>query len=143
MALSEDPAKRQNQLANLKPTAATKHGAGSEQATREGRERFLVELRETFPNAAEQLLVVQAGRLSQLEQLTQFLDEKGPILHARYGRVREAAQLHERISTSAERAHLLLEDRERENGGTPGVPHAALEASRQAWEAHDAEGTTT
>ena len=146
MPLSSDPNARAAQLRNLRSDAATKHGAQSEEATREGRERFLAELQETFPHAAEQLLAIQAQRLSQLEQLTRFLDAKGPILHWRYGRVREAAQLHERISTSAEKAHLLLEAQARENGGQRGVPAGALEASRQAWEAHEATGgeeTTT
>jgi hypothetical protein len=139
--LSSDLAKRAVQVSNLRRDAAVKHGARSEAAIREGRERFLAELQETFPHAAEQLLAIQAQRLSQLEQLTNFLDQKGPILHWRYGRVREAAQLHERIATSAEKTHLLLEAQARENGGQRGVPAgelAELQASAQAWAAHEA-----
>jgi hypothetical protein len=124
--LSKDPEARAAQLRNLRSTAATKHGAQSEQVTREGRERILAELRQTFPHASERLLVIQAQRLSQLEQLTAYLDRKGPILHERYGRVREAAQMCERIAASAEKTHLALEAQAREANGKPG----GLEALR-------------
>ena len=118
MPLSNDPSARQKQLANLKTTAATTHGAQSEQAIRPLRERFVVELSAAFPSATKAEVAIQAQRLAQLELLGAFLDEFGVIRHRRRGDVFPAAAMAERIAANYERRAAVLLERERVSGSS-------------------------
>ncbi|MGZ6565262.1 MAG: hypothetical protein ACXVH1_38005 [Solirubrobacteraceae bacterium] len=95
-----------------------KHGAFS-RAVPELRKRFLAELAEAFPNASEAEITIQAQRLSQLELLGGFLDERGVIRHRRRGETYPALALMERIAASYERQAAVLREREGEQGAEP------------------------
>jgi hypothetical protein len=123
--LSRDEDARKRQLANLKATSATKHGAYSETAIRPIRERLVAELAKAFPSATSEEIATQAMRMAQLEALGVYLDERGVIAHKRRGTVYPAAVFAERLAAQFERQHALLIERERERGRHP-QPLASL-----------------
>ena len=120
MPLSQDPEKRARQLANLQPRAAAVHGAFVEPKLAPIRERYLTELRAQLPSAGDTELVIQAGRLAQMDVLQQFLDWRGPIRHQRRGDTFPAADLLAKLSSAFERQHERLLERERQSGSTGG-----------------------
>ena len=114
MPLSKDENARQRQLANLKTTAATKHGAQSPDAVREAAKRFFTELRETFPSADDSEIVIMAQRRAQIEMLGRYIAERGTVIrHQRRGEVYPAAAMMEKLSAAYEKQFGVLRDRER------------------------------
>ena len=142
MPTSRDPAKRSRQLANLRNAPAAPagnrrtlvHGAHSEIAIRELRERHVTELAEAFPSASRHEVAIMAHRAAQLELLGAFVDERGVIRHKRRGDIFPAAGFMDRIAQAFERQYALLLDRERIVNGHPS--HFDL---AQAW-AEDDDG---
>jgi hypothetical protein len=126
MPASRDPVKRQAQLANLKPTAASTHKVYSKAAIRPIRERLVAELAEAFPNATAAEIATQAMRMAQLELAGAYLDERGIVQHQRRGTIYPVAQFAASLSVQFEKQHALLMARERDLGQPS--PHAALEA---------------
>jgi CRP-like cAMP-binding protein len=123
VGLSSDPVKRQAQLANLRATAAVKHGADSA-AARQLAERYLAELVEEFPSASERVLRIQARRLAKLDRLATYLETVGEIRHRRRGEVYPASALEEKIAAAYLAEHERLAARE--SGAAD--PEAALHA---------------
>lgn len=119
MPLSPDPEARKAQLANLRADAATVHGARSEAKLKPSRERYLTELRDQFPAAGEDELIMQASRLAQMDLLQQFLDWRGVIRDRRRGETFPAAQLLASITAAYERRRDILAERERTKGEQP------------------------
>ena len=144
MPLSSDPAKRANQLANLRPENSTKHSGRSEVLIQPLAERYFAELLGEFPSASERVLRLQARRLAKLERIGAFLEQKGEISHQRRGEVFPAALIEESTTSAflATQAKLEAQAREaRKSGAAPAALAGELEASRTAWEYHvDGEG---
>jgi hypothetical protein len=132
MPLSSDAAARRRQLANLRTNAAVTHGAMSEPATRDARERYLTELLEAFPGATRVELEIQAARWAQLSQLSAFIDERGTIRHARRGDTFPAVALHAKISAAFEKQHAILLGRERAAADAAGETFESIMAEYAA-----------
>lgn len=147
MPLSGDPEARKRQLANLRPDAALKHGARSEVAIRGRADELFAELSGLFPSASETTLRLQARRLSKLESISRFLEERGEIRNRRLGEPFPVSAMEESLTAAFLSTQGKLEAAEREagRGGRRGAPTgdlaAELEASRAAWERHEASGS--
>jgi hypothetical protein len=139
--LSKDPAKRANQLANLKRTAATTHGAFSGRLIRQATGEHLASLAAQLPNASGEELRVQASRMAQIERLTQYIEAKGLIRNQRQGTVYVAADLLAKLSTQFERQHALLLERERTRPARPAETLETIIAELTAAENSDQDGT--
>jgi hypothetical protein len=131
--LSSDPDARARQVANLRPgdqkaSNREQHGAYSEKKLAPLRERYRTDLRGQFPSAGEDELIIQAGRLAQMDVLQQFLDAHGPIRHHRRGETFPAAQLLASVTSAYERRRDLLAERERAKAEDPFALYHALEA---------------
>jgi hypothetical protein len=127
------PEARRKQLANLKADGTT-HGAYSKTKARDLRIRFVTELSGSYPNATPTELQIQALRLVQLELLSEYLLERGPIKNRRDGSIRPAATALERISAAYERQAALLAERERGAGAPPAESLEAIVAELAAGE---------
>ena len=114
MPLSDDPKRRQRQLANLQPRAAAKHHAYDAAALRPARERYQSELSARYPSAGEDEIAIQATRLAQCELLQRYLDERGVVRNRSRGDVFPAALLLAQITQAYERRRDVLAERERE-----------------------------
>jgi hypothetical protein len=112
MPLSSDSEARKRQLANLKPTAATTHGAMSGQLIRQATAEHLANLAGQFPHATEAELTLQASRWAQIERLTDYVHMRGLIRNQRSGTVINAADMLVKLSSAFERQHERLLDRE-------------------------------
>lgn len=119
MPLSSDPEKRAAQLANLKPTSATKHGAYSDAAIRDLRREHLAELAAEFPSASRRELLILAHRIAQLDKLAEHADRYGVLRDKRRGEPFPAATLAEKLASSVERQIAALLERERTAGKPP------------------------
>lgn len=82
MPLSSDPDARRAQLANLD---GTKHGAKSEVVLAPLRERYAVELAQTFPSAARAEIVLLAHRQAELDVLESWMDQRGLLSNRQRG----------------------------------------------------------
>ena len=116
MPLSNDPAARRKQLANLKTTAAVTHGARSGALIRQAAAEHLVNLRAQLPSATTEELTVQAIRMAQIERLAAYVEQKGLIRNQREGTVYEAGRLLSQLSTAFERQHAVLLARQQASG---------------------------
>jgi hypothetical protein len=130
--LSSDPKARAAQLANLKASAPTTHGAHSEALIRPLAEAYLAELAEEFPAASERVLKVQARRLAKLDRLGVYLDAKGEIRHQRRGEVYPASALEEKVSAAFLAEHVRLEQLQRERADDGDADYFAAEAAALA-----------
>jgi hypothetical protein len=125
MSISKDPKKRERQLGNLRPDAATKHGLYSEARLEPLRERFRAELAEQFGAfAAADELALAADRRAKIEVINEWLGRRGLLADKRSGRPRAVLQLADRLQSAYERQ---LADLRRRGGGrapssNPGVP---------------------
>jgi hypothetical protein len=144
MPLSGDPAARARQLANLKSSNAVKHGTRSEAIIQPLAEQYLAELVGEFPLASERVLRLQARRLAKLDRLASYLEDRGEIRHQRRGEVFPASAIEESVTAAFLATQTRLEAQAREAGGgrrgeaPSGALAGELEASRAAWEAHEA-----
>jgi hypothetical protein len=123
-----------NAAANLRPDAATKHGAHSPAQVAPIRERHLAALRERFPAADVTILGLQASRLAVLEMVGVWLDGRGILRNRRTGTVWPAADYWAKTASAFERQHERLEAQAREASDVPGQAlAAALADGGEAW----------
>jgi len=128
MPLSKNQAARARQLANLKSTGALKHGARSEGAIRPRADELFAELLEEFPNGSVRVLRLQARRLSKLEGLGRFLEERGELRNRRLGELFPAAAMEESLTVAFLNTQAKLEAQQREAAGKPAAGLEALRA---------------
>lgn len=126
MPLSQDPEARQRQLANLKPHAAMTHGARSGAVIREAAAEHLANLKRQLPSASDEELWVQASRMAQIQRLSAFIEERGLIRDQRKGTVYNAASMLAQLSSTFERQHAVLLERERATGPGAGEQLEAI-----------------
>ncbi len=114
MGVSSDPAKAAIQRANLRPNAATKHGAYSTAKLAPLREQFVIELRKAFPSAADDQISLLAHQRAQLAALGEWMDRRGLLANKRRGTVFDAVRLHLQLANSYEKQYAALQAAERE-----------------------------
>jgi hypothetical protein len=113
---------------NVRPDAATKHGAHSPELVAPIRERHLDALRQRFPKADVTLLGLQATRLAQLELVGLWLDGKGIIRNRRFGTIWPAAEYWAKVASTFERQHERLEAQHPDDGSrTPSLAQITAE----------------
>ena len=144
MPASKDPTLRANQLANLRPNAAVRHGAHAAKDIEPLRVEHLARLRERFPSADDALLAIQAERAAQLDLISEYLGRRpgvGAVMrNRRTAVVWPAREYAAKLQSAYERLCERLEGQQRE-AGTAGNPHAALaEIVRELAEGDDDDG---
>jgi hypothetical protein len=115
MPPSKNPVARKRQLANLKPDAATKHGAYAEEKVAPLREQFAAELATQYGKiATPDELELAADRRARVKVISDWLDQRGLLADRRSGRPRAVVQLADRLQSAYERQ--LAEFRRRGGG---------------------------
>ena len=129
MPLSSDPEARERQLANLKPSNSTKHGARSEVLIRESSREILAELEKLYPSESAHWLSLQSRRLAKIGRLAAYLEGRpSEVLNQKTGKL-NPAQEQEEVLTRAVLADFERADvRKRDAGGKPADGLAALRA---------------
>lgn len=128
MPLSSDPAMRRNQLANLKASNSTKHGARSEALIQESSTAIYAELERTYPSESPTWLRLQSRRLAKLQRLAAYLESRpSEVLNQKTGKLNPAQEQEEAL-TRAVLADFERADQRKKDAG--GKPAAGLEALR-------------
>lgn len=115
-------------MANLRPDAALKHGGRADALTRGRADELFAELSGEFPNASERVLRLQARRLSKLEGLGRFLEERGELRNRRLGEAFPAAAMEEQVTAAFLATQAKLEAQQREAADKPAAGLEALRA---------------
>jgi hypothetical protein len=146
--LSQDPALKANQLANLRqgPQARVTHGMHSQAGkarVAELAETYFAELSASFPNSSEYQRRIQARRLAKMDLFAQFVNERGVIRHRRRGDVFPAHVEEERLASAFERREDLMLEVERQHGASETSIIGAWHLPAASLPAPDGDGQTT
>lgn len=129
MPLSQDPAARARQIANLHPGAALKHGGRSEAVVQELSSAYLAELQREYPGEPEHWQRLQSRRMAKIEARARYLEGRpSEVLNLRTGKTNPAADQEESL-TKALLADLDRAEQRKRGAGTNGG--GALEQLRQ------------
>jgi hypothetical protein len=127
--LSKDPAARERQLRNLKPSSALKHGARSEALIQESARAILAELEKTYPSESPTWLALQSRRLAKIGRLTAYLESRpSEVLNQKTGRLNPAGEQEEALTRAVLADFERAGQRKREAGGKPAAGLEALRA---------------